>query len=117
MVKKYLFIYDNIKKFVFKNISNVNLVFFGAPFNTYRLLDQKVLQNAKNFGQFSIVILFLKMIYLIFFEITNYENFLLLTRGYGYWMMKSFLKSRIMDLITDDDLICYAYILLIIIGL
>ena len=57
------------------------------------------------------------MIYLIFFEITNYENFLLLTRGYGYWMMKSFLKSRIMDLITDDDLICYAYILLIIIGL
>ena len=88
---------------------NVHLVSFGAPFNTYRLVHQRVLQNAKNFGQFSTTILFSENDIFDFCpEIISYKNFLLSTRGFGYWMWKSFLVSRIMDLVPDEDLICYA---------
>ena len=88
---------------------NVHLISFGAPFHIFSRAHYRVLQNAKDFGQCSSVNLFSENNIFDFCpEIIPYKNFLSSTRGYGYWMWKSFLISRIMELVPDDDLICYA---------
>jgi len=88
---------------------NIHLISFGAPFNSFHRAHQRVLQGAENFGQFSTVNLFSENDIFDFCpEIIPYKKFLSSTRGYGYWMWKSFLISRIMELSSDGDLICYA---------
>ena len=88
---------------------NIHLISFGAPFNSFHRAHQRVLQGAENFGQFSTVNLFSENDVFDFCpEIIPYKKFLSSTRGYGYWMWKSFLISRIMELSSDGDLICYA---------
>jgi len=88
---------------------NVHLISFGAPFHIFSRAHYRVLQNAKDFGQFSSINLFSENNIFDFCpEIISYKNFLSSTKGYGYWMWKSFLISRIMELVPDDDLICYA---------
>lgn len=88
---------------------NIHLVSFGAPFHSFSRAHSRVLQNAENFGAFSSINLFSeKDIFNFCPEIIPYKKFLSSTRGYGYWMWKSFLVSRMMELSSDDDLICYA---------
>jgi hypothetical protein len=88
---------------------NIHLVSFGAPFHSFSRAHSRVLQNAENFGAFSSINLFSERdIFNFCPEIIPYKKFLSSTRGYGYWMWKSFLVSRIMELSSDDDLICYA---------
>jgi hypothetical protein len=87
---------------------NIHLISFGAPFHIFSKAHQRVLQNAKNFGEFSTINLFSENNILDFCpEIIPYTNFLLSTRGYGYWMWKSFLISKFMKSVPDNDLICY----------
>ena len=88
---------------------NIHLVSFGAPFYSFSRAHSRVLQNAENFGAFSSINLFSERdIFNFCPEIIPYKKFLSSTRGYGYWMWKSFLVSRMMVLSSDDDLICYA---------
>jgi len=88
---------------------NIHLVSFGAPFHSFSRAHSRVLQNAENFGVFSSINLFSERdIFNFCPEIIPYKKFLSSTRGYGYWMWKSFLVSRMMELSSDDDLICYA---------
>ena len=88
---------------------NIHLVSFGAPFHSFSRAHSRVLQNAENFGAFSSINLFSERdIFNFCPEIIPYKKFLSSTRGYGYWMWKSFLVSRMMELSSDDDLICYA---------
>ena len=88
---------------------NIHLVSFGAPFYSFSRAHSRVLQNAENFGAFSSINLFSERdIFNFCPEIIPYKKFLSSTRGYGYWMWKSFLVSRMMELSSDDDLICYA---------
>jgi len=88
---------------------NIHLVSFGAPFHSFSRAHSRVLQNAENFGVFSSINLFSERdIFNFCPEIIPYKKFLSSSRGYGYWMWKSFLVSRMMELSSDDDLICYA---------
>ena len=88
---------------------NIHLVSFGAPFHSFSRAHSRVLQNAENFDVFSSINLFSERdIFNFCPEIIPYKKFLSSTRGYGYWMWKSFLVSRMMELSSDDDLICYA---------
>ena len=87
---------------------NVHLVSFGAPFDIFRNAYYRVIKSAQNFGEFSDINIFSENdIFNFCPDIIPYKNFLSSTRGYGYWMWKSFLISRYMEMIPDYDLICY----------
>jgi hypothetical protein len=87
---------------------NLHLISFGAPDKKYVYTRTRFYNEALNLGVFASIKVFSE---LESFEYTkdllDHKDFLYSTRGFGYWIWKYFLISKLMCDVKDDDVILY----------
>lgn len=86
----------------------IHLIAFGSPYKKFRHAHIRFFSEAQQFGVFDNTLLFSeKNIFNFCTDLIPHKTFLSTTRGYGYWIWKSFLLGALMEKIPDDDIICY----------
>lgn len=87
---------------------NLHLISFGAPNQKYKFTRNRLFNEAINLRVFdSITILSEIESFEYVKELLDHKDFLYSSRGFGYWIWKYFLISKLMSEVNDNDIIMY----------
>lgn len=87
---------------------NLHLISFGAPDEKYAYTRNRFYNEALNFGVFKSIKVFSELESFEYAkDLLEHKDFLYSTRGFGYWIWKYFLISKLMSEIENDDIIMY----------
>jgi len=87
---------------------NLHLISFGAPDEKYAYTRNRFYNEALNFGVFNSIKVFSELESFEYAkDLLEHKDFLYSTRGFGYWIWKYFLTSKLMSEIENDDIIMY----------
>lgn len=87
---------------------NLHLLTFGAPKEKYDWTLSRLKKEAEYVKQFKSINIFTeKNIFNFCHELEDHKKFMMNSRGYGYWIWKYFLISKLFESILDNEVILY----------
>ena len=87
---------------------NLHLISFGAPDKKYEYTRNRFFNEALNLGVFdSIKVISEIESFKYVKELLNHKDFFYSSKGFGYWIWKYFLISKLMSEVNDNDVIMY----------
>jgi hypothetical protein len=87
---------------------NLHLISFGAPDKKYEYTRNRFFNEALNLRVFSSIKVLSEIDSFEYTpELLDHKDFLYSSRGFGYWIWKYFLISKLMSEVNDDDIIMY----------
>lgn len=87
---------------------NLHLLSFGSPSEKYNWTLSRLKKEAEYLNVFKTINIFTeKNIFDFCSDLKPYENFMQSSRGYGYWIWKYFLVSKLFENLLEGDILLY----------